>query len=154
MRIISQIIQELQDIKAAHGDLPVTVDLTETPPGVALIYAERMRQQHEEGYTSEHDDQHTDGSIAQASAAYALSTLDVPDQAAKGLDLWPWKDSAMSGDKVTCLQKAGALIAAEIDRLLRVKVKQGEAEAMEARNVLLAVEEQPQGTKHLTIRDW
>lgn len=87
--------------------------------GVEMIAAERKRQVEMEGWTPEHDAEHTDHSLAQAAACYAVP------QDRRGFlfaDLWPdswdeswWKPSA---DRVRELVKAGALIAAEIDRLL------------------------------------
>lgn len=82
--------------------------------GVKLIAQERHRQIAHEGYTAEHDRRHCDGSLAIAGAWYAL-----PSDNRVRLP-WPW-------DKIFCkptpdnrireLVKAGALIAAEIDRL-------------------------------------
>ena len=84
--------------------------------GVELIAEERERQINGEGYTAEHDAQHTDGSMATAGAAYALhlrgaGVFSTPL-------IWPWEREAWkpSDDPIRNLQKAGALIAAEIDR--------------------------------------
>lgn len=65
-----------------------------------------------EGWTPAHDDGHVAGDLAQAAAAYALN-----DE-----DLWPWEadGSWNPGDVKRRLVKAGALIAAEIDRLERL----------------------------------
>lgn len=92
--------------------------------GIERIAAERQRQIEQEGWTPEHDDKHGDGSLACAAACYALPPtsrrLRVPP-----LD-WPsswsaswWKPTPE--DRERELTKAGALIAAEIDRLLRVR---------------------------------
>ena len=91
--------------------------------GAALIAAERERQVTAEGWTPEHDDHHPDGSIAMAGAAYALVATsafqDLDPDAAYGL--WPWHVSwwKPSDDPVKNLVRAGALIAAEIDRIQR-----------------------------------
>lgn len=79
---------------------------------IELIAVERQRQIDVEGWTPEHDDEHTDGAIAHAAAAYAMSSL----------DLWPWEARwwKPSADRVRDLVKAGALIAAEIERIRRV----------------------------------
>jgi len=89
--------------------------------GVELIREERIRQIHEEGWTLEHDAQHTDGSLAVAGAAYALhlrgaGVFSVPL-------IWPWSKEwwKPSEDHIRNLAKAGALIAAEIDRLQAMK---------------------------------
>ena len=88
--------------------------------GAALIAAERRRQRDGEGYTAEHDAGHVHGEFARAAAVYAIH--DVPDSwsvrtAAESCwpSFWQFKPDA---DPVRNLTKAGALIAAEIDRLL------------------------------------
>lgn len=96
--------------------------------GVTLIAAERKRQVEEKGWTPEHDDGHGDQSLAFAAVVYAC-----PSPKPIGVKrLWPWTDvppyhEAAVGDtmrerrdaRIKVLAKAGALIAAEIDRLLR-----------------------------------
>ena len=92
----------------------------EQSPGAALIARERERQIQAEGWTAEHDDLHTDGQLAWGAVAYAMSA----NGDARAVHFWPftnfWKPSA-SGDRVRDLSRAGALIAAEIDRLLRAQ---------------------------------
>jgi len=39
-----------------------------------LIAQERLRQQSEEGYTSEHDDEHTEGQLTLLAAAYVVAS--------------------------------------------------------------------------------
>lgn len=90
--------------------------------GVELIAAERERQVNVEGWTAEHDDKHDAGSLVAAAVTYALeATFDGP--LAKGSwfqKFWMFEDSWYKPkDKVQDLVKAGALIAAEIDRLQR-----------------------------------
>lgn len=82
--------------------------------GIEVIAEERQRQIKEEGWTLEHDKQWKHGELAEAAACYA-SLIDRP------FDVWPfdmswWKPTP--NDRIRELQKAGALIAAEIDRLL------------------------------------
>lgn len=85
--------------------------------GAALIAAERQRQIEDEGWTAEHDDAHTGGEMADAAACYALGRADAT---INGVYLWPWANGWWRpGDPVRNLVKAGALIAAEIDRLKR-----------------------------------
>lgn len=81
--------------------------------GVELIAQERHRQISEEGWTAEHDRQHCDGSLAIVGAWYAL-----PPDNRDGLP-WPWSPASCKPDpnRIKELVKAGALIAAEIDRL-------------------------------------
>lgn len=102
--------------------------------GVELIFLERERQIIKEGYTAAHDDLHTECELAVFAACYALDVAaktgeaELPVQAkyahAAGVLLpfdrrW-WKPEL---DPVKQLTKAGALIAAEIDRLQRKEVK-------------------------------
>lgn len=91
--------------------------------GSVMIAAERIRQICEEGYDSGHDDTHVKGELAYAAAAYAISAVDdVSDRAINlTVDLWPWRMMEFKSDEdpVRDLVKAGALIAAELDRRLR-----------------------------------
>ena len=84
--------------------------------GVEMIAAERQRQIGEEGWTPEHDAKHIDGELRDAGIAYAMVCDDRAGENAESLFPWPawWKPSE---DPVRNLAKAGALIAAEIDRL-------------------------------------
>ena len=87
--------------------------------GVALIAAERSRQVTEEGWTSEHDDGHGAAEeLAWAAACYA-APADIRDTS--GGRVFPWaSDPDRSGkSRIRQLVIAGALVAAEIDRLLR-----------------------------------
>lgn len=97
--------------------------MTESPAstGVALIAAERARQVAVEHYTPEHDAGHDSGQMARAAACYALYAGGVRTLPGTGLvgEGWPWpgwrfKPGPLPLDS---LVKAGALIAAEIDRL-------------------------------------
>ncbi len=91
--------------------------------GVAAIAAERRRQVEAEGWTPEHDDQHTRGELARAAACYALAY----DLGSERELLWPWaEDWWKPADRIRDLEKAGALIAAEIDRLKRAAARAGE----------------------------
>lgn len=106
--------------------------------GVELIAAERQRQIEKEGWDVSHDDAHTDGSLADAAACYAMSKKNRESYQSLSYHtdpptwyprLWPkswhitwWKPTPE--DRVRELVKAGALIAAEIDRLTRAKEKE------------------------------
>lgn len=105
------------------------------------IEAERCRQVEQEGWTAEHDDQHTDGSLAAAAASYAWPTVAVltdgygeplhllatsPDYSDHMPLAWPhswdfdwWKPTSRRRDLI----KAAALIIAEIERLDRAAWK-------------------------------
>lgn len=108
---------------AADDQTPVAAPVS----GVKLIAAERRRQRsRKEGgefYSLAHDDEHDKGEIARAAAVYAMP----PDFRARNLDtvaaLTPsgWYLKLDKGDRIRELVKAGALIAAEIDRLQRAE---------------------------------
>lgn len=84
--------------------------------GGELIAAERERQISEEGWTPSHDDRHGCGQLAMAAACYAVQ---VSGGTVTKYD-WPWESEWWKpADPVRSLTKAGALIAAEIDRLQR-----------------------------------
>lgn len=94
------------------------------------VLAERARQVSAEGWTPNHDDGHSDGSISAAAAAYAFSAylgITYRACAADPLGFWPWdaewwKPSHPRRDLV----KAGALILAEIERLDRAALASAE----------------------------
>ena len=98
--------------------------------GAKRIAAERKRQIKEEGWSEYHDDvTWTHGELARAAACYALPgyirkkvTGDMRIKV--GLfDIWPWPAGCWKptpDNRIRELEKAGALIAAEIDRLLRL----------------------------------
>lgn len=85
--------------------------------GIELIKQERERQISKEGWNVQHDDFHTNGELAKAGACYAcpreLSNIRPA--------LWPFEieNYKPEEDRIRELEKAGALIAAEIDRLQR-----------------------------------
>lgn len=97
--------------------------------GSELIARERERQVSAEGWTPEHDDQHTQCELIQAAIGYAAYVAYVATEGEGPMDPpidWPWQDAwKPSDDPVRNLVKAGALIAAEIDRLARAKAKEG-----------------------------
>lgn len=125
-----------------HTDTPVGRAICrqgpEPPTGVELIAQERARQAAEEGWSAQHDDTHTKGELALAAIAYASPAPVLVQRGAFPTDPWPWGaqcdkrpflDAARTLDprkwslslRVSLLIKAGALIAAEIDRLLRLE---------------------------------
>ena len=92
--------------------------------GCGLIAAERVRQEQQLGWTAEHDDKHIAGDLALASRGYAGHAAGC----LRGIDVnttppaaWPFEAAAWkpSSAPVKDLVKAGALIAAEIDRIYR-----------------------------------
>ena len=86
--------------------------------GIELIAEERRRHIEKERWTPEHDSTHVNGELAIAGACYAIPSYDTNEDIQSKLQ-WPFeKDSwKPSGDRVRDLVKAGALIAAEIDRI-------------------------------------
>lgn len=113
--------------------------------GTKRIAAERKRQVSKEGWSSEHDDEHGGGELALAAICYAApedvfvyEKRDVQVNSSRGIDEncysyptrlvldyydpWPWDEEWDKRDKhgrIRRLEIAGALIAAEIDRLQR-----------------------------------
>lgn len=101
-------------------------------PGFGLIAEERTRQVVEEGWTAEHDDQHKNCELLSAVLCYLGMAASLSDDTDAGAELrdgllrdWPWAPKwwKPSIDPVRNLVKAGALIAAEIDRILREEEK-------------------------------
>ena len=112
--------------------------------GIEEIAAERKRQVESERWSSKHDDQHTNKSLALAAALYAAPIpLFQKDDLARGgvsfIDPWPWWlkdhdpqsraapvpnwDKRQKHSYRRRLAIAGALLAAEIDRLDRAEAK-------------------------------
>ena len=88
--------------------------------GVELIAQERKRQLGELGYTRQEDEKYTESQLAFAAATYAIPDhLRQYSKATKEPHFWPWNaESFKPAPRVVELRKAGALIAAEIDRLI------------------------------------
>lgn len=98
--------------------------------GIELIAKERQRQIEKEGYTHQNDDKHKRTELIQAAMCYihiaynralgAKALIDVQDVPL----MWPWRKEFWKptpDDRIRELTKAGALIAAEIDRLQRLE---------------------------------
>lgn len=101
-------------IAAAHT-APATVGAGD---GAEMIAAERERQKRVEGWTAKHDDAHKVGELLHAALCYAASFEE--DRDLPPPDGWPWSPEWWKPrGHVRNLVKAGALIAAEIDRELR-----------------------------------
>jgi hypothetical protein len=90
--------------------------------GINRMLDERHRQVDEEGYLPEHDEAHIDGELAQAALVYLARVVDPPQRIDDRVPRdWPWDHSLWhptDDNPVMMLAKAGALIAAEMDRLL------------------------------------
>ncbi|MCF6459080.1 hypothetical protein [Pseudoalteromonas sp. MMG024] len=103
--------------------------------GAQLIADERTRQIEKEGYTSERDDNYGKGVLTMAAITYATVATSSPQlrhefrtraEINKPLRHWPWEMSYLKigvddthPSRIRELTKAGALIAAEIDKLQR-----------------------------------
>ena len=101
----------------------------ELSKGSSLISVERARQINEEEWTAEHDDQHAKGELVDAAISYAAFSYAKNDPSVYR-SWWPWEWKWWKPDNkrtVRNLVKAGALIAAEIDRLLRQENETGDA---------------------------
>ena len=83
------------------------------------IEAERVRQVEEEGWTTEHDDEHDGGELAHAAGCYALFSGSNAD-ADNPPKYWPWDDGWKPSEYRRDLIKAAALLVAEIERLDRL----------------------------------
>jgi hypothetical protein len=107
--------------------------------GIELIAAERQRQIDVERYRAYNDDKQTSGELAIAAACYAVH--DINDHGAhfevlrlyghgdpregECEDAWPWGADFDKREEHSPLRKriiAGALMAAEIDRMLRAGI--------------------------------
>jgi hypothetical protein len=113
--------------------------------GIELIATERQRQIEEKGYTPEHDYLHTRGEMSLVAALLASPELlyrrdpeensysdPWPETWDRRWDRRPYVDRSGrpnhdvnfgTQERIRQLEKAGALIAAEIDRLLRLQDK-------------------------------
>lgn len=94
------------------------------PDGCWLIAGERARQIFARGWTGDHDDSHTDGELIGAAMAYAAAGWGWSvNDAAKTRKFWPWdvENFHPSESPIVNLVRAGALIAAEIDRRTRAE---------------------------------
>lgn len=107
----------------------ITAPAGQVPQAWLDVQAERRRQIEAEGWTPEHDDEHSHGQMARAAACYALAGSSAPNDGTAALLVslaWPWdeqwwKPSTARRDMV----KACALGLAEIERLDRVAASQG-----------------------------
>lgn len=105
----------------------IRADLVPAQPtgGVHAIMQERERQITVEGWTPEHDDTHILGELGSAAACYAVPSR---HRVFAANVFWPWgaewwKPTGAHDDltdRRRDLVKAGALIAAEIDRIDRL----------------------------------
>jgi hypothetical protein len=97
--------------------------------GIRRIAAERLRHFTEEGWSAAHDAGHVHGELSLVACCYAAPRpIYIMEQAERGIyvlfaDPWPesWApehDKRGKHDRLRRLEIAGALIAAEIDRII------------------------------------
>ncbi len=90
--------------------------------GTLLICKERMRQIAVEGFDAAHDDLQDEKELLEAAICYVIQARDYGPSSKHPTKMpgeWPWDVRLWKpSDPVRMLVKAGALIAAEIDRLL------------------------------------
>ena len=96
--------------------------------GAELIAAERHRQVTQLGWSAAHDDSHRCGELVVAAIRYATQDLRRPKLRILAARSWPWAREWWKPSVITerNLVKAGALIAAEIDRLQRLAARGGD----------------------------
>ena len=104
---------------------------TQPLDGVQLIARERLRQINEEGWSKERDGLYVKQELAMAATCYAAPINCYVRSEGFPPMLWPWMctwwkpgDGGIEG-RIRELTKAGALIAAEIDRL-QIKLDAGQ----------------------------
>jgi hypothetical protein len=102
--------------------------ITPMKTGIQIIALERERQLNEEKFDAKRDDAYVHNELAMAATCYArpYNELLPGSRIGNWPDTWSeqwWKPSP--DDRVRELSKAGALIAAEIDRLNRLEARAG-----------------------------
>lgn len=106
--------EKAHHVNSAVSDAPETNVFIDDESGAGLILAERKRQVEVKGYDAKHDSRHNVRDFVQAGGAYL------------GLARWPWSLETFkyrNGDGFYVkrnLVKAGAMIAAAIDRIIEV----------------------------------
>lgn len=128
---VARLSEQLRTITKQRDDLQAALDSNQSR-GVSDVIVERQRQINIEGWSSDHDDQHSYGEMALAAGCYVMFgrcfNADNPPK------YWPWdKKWWKPSDKRRNLVKAAALIIAEIERIDRaaiasVKEKQNAAD--------------------------
>lgn len=116
--LIDRATKNWQQICAEVASLRTTTAMSDAARD---LLAERARQVQEEGWTPEHDDEHSNGEMAEAAACYAGTAhapLSLKRRQCSGH--WPWAAKWWKpSDARRDLIKAGALILAEIERMDR-----------------------------------
>ena len=113
----SVLAQRITELSTAPQQADARDALT---PAARDVLAERARQVSVEGWTPERDDQYTDCQLAAAAASYAVCGKDPKALKLMGVTAWPWRGYWWKPETYRRnLEKAGALILAEIERIDR-----------------------------------
>ena len=110
---------KIKQITSCRVDLSVLISPTMTHPtsGHEAISLERRRQIEQEGFQADTDDIYTKGQLLEAADCYAC-----PCEFEGPPPGWPWDDHWWKpSTPQRNLEKAGALVDAEIARLTRLK---------------------------------
>lgn len=115
---VSRIGDERDQLQAELAALLVPRDLSHA---AIDVLAERTRQVKQEGWSTDYDDQHSDGQMAVAAGYYALACGFPHDRdGRRAPPYWPWDESCWKPkDARSNLVRSAALILAEIERLDR-----------------------------------
>ncbi|WP_275183563.1 hypothetical protein [Citrobacter freundii] len=121
-KLVSRLATELDVQSAMVRQLTASSAITD-------IIVERLRQQSDEGWTPKNDDMYKLGTLSTAAACYATRAFSTSAYKATIPQAWPWsphwwKPTNPRRDLV----KAGALIAAEIERIDRQSVQMKEVQ--------------------------
>lgn len=115
---LHQLQQKLDDALAENRQLHERLRGVTATTGTYMIAVERERQIKDEGYDAEHDHVHAPMTLARAAVSYILCNDEKKRKIAKNT-YWPWEDMYYKPlDMKRNLVRAGALVAAAIDRLL------------------------------------
>lgn len=114
-RVVQEMAEEIGYLRQQLADLR-----SQSPGGAGLIAQERTRQIEEEGFTPDRDAGYVDRQLAFAALGYLEAATHGPSFSPP--PTWPWSPAWWRpGNQLGSLVKAGALIAAEIDRLQRAE---------------------------------
>lgn len=127
-------MKELGYIPQFNKCRPLSYDSfhTKTSNFLDIVKNEREKQINKFGYTHEHDDEHTDGSIADAAACYATKKEIVEPVWFEGYSglmgtfpVWPWDKEYFKIKKTRKEQiiTSCALLMSEYERIIRLEEK-------------------------------
>ena len=147
-----EVLIDMYGIALKDEEFPTAPDfrIVGKDSGAAMIVDERLRQISKEGFSPEHDDAHAMGEMAAAAMCYAELAVDEEIRSVRQPmvnnppEWWPWETEwwKPSPDPIKNLKRAGALLAAEIDRLLRAKRRE-ELEAKKRQDAIDELKKQP-----------